>query len=124
MECAICLDVIEELDAVTLPCDHTFHRDCINEWSRRANADVSCPNCRSTVERGVVEEIQQPLGWLDFALLPVMLVVLLFQNIPRFFRKIAQKCKQRLHLPHVLMSSRFASCFCTEFSSTPLFAFV
>lgn len=46
-ECAICLEIFEELDDdllyCTLKCGHSYHKTCINEWLSK---DKSCPNCR------------------------------------------------------------------------------
>lgn len=43
--CSICLDGITE-QSQTLPCSHSFHQNCINEWLNRHN---SCPLCRRAV---------------------------------------------------------------------------
>lgn len=41
-ECPICQDPLEER-VVRLPCDHYFHKPCINKWFTERN---TCPICR------------------------------------------------------------------------------
>lgn len=41
--CAICLDPFGDAFVKNLPCEHTFHKRCFSEWSRRAH---TCPTCR------------------------------------------------------------------------------
>ena len=53
--CTICLNVLdskEELLATTNSCHHSFHLNCIREWSQRS---LTCANCR-TVFLGMVLE--------------------------------------------------------------------
>jgi E3 ubiquitin-protein ligase RNF13 len=48
ISCPICLENFEERTKIKLlPCDHGFHKDCIEPWIA-ANND-SCPICRQTV---------------------------------------------------------------------------
>ncbi|WCJ19592.1 RING/U-box superfamily protein [Euphorbia peplus] len=42
-DCGICLEEITEIGA-GMPCDHVFHRTCIEKW---LNISHSCPLCRS-----------------------------------------------------------------------------
>jgi len=44
MDCSVCMCEFElDEEAVKLPCDHTFHSDCILPWFKMNN---SCPVCR------------------------------------------------------------------------------
>lgn len=55
-ECGICLESYDEstsstqrfrrIQLRTLPCKHTFHAECIDQWLNRS---VSCPTCKSSV---------------------------------------------------------------------------
>jgi hypothetical protein len=43
--CPVCQDVpVEGQETLQLPCDHTFHSDCLKPWFAEHN---SCPVCRS-----------------------------------------------------------------------------
>jgi len=45
--CSICQERLTESDLVkTLPCAHSFHRNCAEQWLRRKPV---CPNCRCRV---------------------------------------------------------------------------
>ncbi|KAL1526720.1 hypothetical protein AB1Y20_015417 [Prymnesium parvum] len=45
--CAVCLqEMIAEELAVRLPCDHTFHEECVRQWLRNQH---TCPTCRSAL---------------------------------------------------------------------------
>ena len=47
-ECTICTDPFRTGDTLRrLPCLHTFHRDCIDEWFQRSR---KCPICMMRVE--------------------------------------------------------------------------
>lgn len=41
-DCSICLDDITRSDLYLTRCNHSFHKDCIEEWGISKN----CPNCR------------------------------------------------------------------------------
>lgn len=43
--CAICLEP-HARGSVRVPCGHSFHAACIEEWARRAR---SCPVCRADI---------------------------------------------------------------------------
>ncbi|MBT97186.1 MAG: hypothetical protein CL902_00975 [Dehalococcoidia bacterium] len=45
-DCCICRDFVIERKTVCLPCNHTFHYDCIKDWLRRKD---QCPMCREHV---------------------------------------------------------------------------
>ena len=52
--CQICLDPYEEGNSVkTLPCFHSYHQDCVDDWLRRSGI---CPICRCLIH------VPQP-GW-------------------------------------------------------------
>ena len=53
MQCAICLDKIEEKDLYQTPCQHQFHFNCINQWKK------NCPTCRG--ESGFDMNIEENL---------------------------------------------------------------
>ena len=45
--CVICLEDFKSGDTIReLPCNHSFHSDCVDTWLRR---NASCPNCRATI---------------------------------------------------------------------------
>ena len=44
--CAICLDAHRSTGSVRVPCGHSFHSACIEEWARRAR---TCPVCRADI---------------------------------------------------------------------------
>ena len=43
-ECSICLEDIELKDLEILPCNHKFHKECINMWTKK---NPVCPYCRT-----------------------------------------------------------------------------
>lgn len=43
--CSICISPLDN-NTVMLPCDHTFHNECIQPWTQRSN---NCPNCRANM---------------------------------------------------------------------------
>jgi len=46
--CNICLSEFDEGEKIrTLPCFHSFHTNCIDNW---LNRKAECPVCRSSVE--------------------------------------------------------------------------
>ena len=57
-ECSICLTPIDD-DSRTLPCTHTFHKACIDEWYETSKIEIydhessqiewQCPLCRHTI---------------------------------------------------------------------------
>lgn len=42
-ECPICLDNLNSKNTKTLPCNHKFHKLCLDTWLKRKNI---CPLCR------------------------------------------------------------------------------
>ena len=44
MECSICLEDIDSDNLKLSRCNHTFHKDCINQWIN--NFHWRCPMCR------------------------------------------------------------------------------
>ena len=49
MNCSICLDDLENKLTTTTNCNHEFHIDCLNTWTRNHN---SCPLCRAQLYNG------------------------------------------------------------------------
>ncbi|XP_044839868.1 E3 ubiquitin-protein ligase TRIM39-like [Mauremys mutica] len=48
--CPICLEYFK--DPVTIDCGHNFCRACIAQCWEGSNTDISCPQCRETVQQG------------------------------------------------------------------------
>lgn len=44
-ECSICLNNNEK-EKYTTQCNHTFHKDCLDEW---LTYSTTCPQCRTTI---------------------------------------------------------------------------
>ena len=45
--CVICLDDFESGQVIRqLPCNHSFHSDCVDIWLRK---NATCPNCRAPI---------------------------------------------------------------------------
>jgi predicted nucleic-acid-binding protein len=44
--CAICRETIETSETRVLPCNHSYHKECIDSWLVRV---PSCPYCRTKV---------------------------------------------------------------------------
>lgn len=44
--CCICCDVVEFNDTV-LPCNHVYHRNCIERWKE---VNPVCPLCHASIE--------------------------------------------------------------------------
>ena len=47
-ECSICLQTLNSQKIKVLPCEHTFHTDCILEWLTNTN---TCPICRKSIHK-------------------------------------------------------------------------
>ena len=46
-ECSICLEKYKLNDKIiSLPCSHSFHKDCLNLWLKKNN---TCPQCRENI---------------------------------------------------------------------------
>jgi len=48
-QCAICFEEMGSESSVGLPCGHTFHKVCFEEWVR-INPNPTCPLCRGPIE--------------------------------------------------------------------------
>lgn len=47
-ECAVCFDDFKEgVKAIKLPCNHWYHKGCIDPW---LDQSVTCPMCRATID--------------------------------------------------------------------------
>ncbi len=52
--CSICLEEMNNKIVHSTKCNHTFHKDCIVEYTRRIdeenyNINIKCPNCREVI---------------------------------------------------------------------------
>ena len=59
--CAICRETLETSETRVLPCNHSYHKECIDSWLTRV---PSCPYCRTKVViQGVTprDSVQRPL---------------------------------------------------------------
>lgn len=61
-ECSICLSDITE-DLFTTPCQHTFHKKCVDNWLK---SEYRCPMCRTLV---LSDEDRMGLGDEEFNVL-------------------------------------------------------
>ncbi len=50
-ECAICYEILQQSNIITLPCTHTFHAECIAEL-RKFGVSQACPMCRAKLPPG------------------------------------------------------------------------
>lgn len=56
-DCTICTEALHGDPVAIVPCNHNFHRDCIERWRRtRQEQANSCPICRAEITR------LQPVG--------------------------------------------------------------
>ena len=63
LENKICTICHNELNEVTFPCGHSFHKDCITTWcnSQHQNGrNCSCPVCRDERVENVVNNGEEP----------------------------------------------------------------
>jgi hypothetical protein len=49
-DCSICLETVQR-DFVRTPCNHYYHKKCLNTWKQRSN---KCPCCRRLLGGGQV----------------------------------------------------------------------
>ena len=48
--CTICIqEFVKGEECIMLPCEHTFHKQCINEWIQVKRRSALCPNCNENV---------------------------------------------------------------------------
>lgn len=58
-ECNICLSMMTTKCAVTkLPCDHSFHKACIDKWAQGHN---TCPCCRFIFKQDPLEAFKSQM---------------------------------------------------------------
>jgi len=58
IECAICLnDFLNSSQCRQLPCDHVFHKSCIDEWFILS---VKCPMCKRNIRELILGEEELP----------------------------------------------------------------
>mmetsp|Transcript_19676 Transcript_19676/g.47718 ORF Transcript_19676/g.47718 Transcript_19676/m.47718 type:complete len:183 (-) Transcript_19676:52-600(-) len=59
--CAICMEQYFENQAMSkLPCSHTFHQTCAEQWLSRSS---TCPVCMAQVGQEVPTSSRQRVGW-------------------------------------------------------------
>ncbi|XP_039373555.1 E3 ubiquitin-protein ligase TRIM39-like [Mauremys reevesii] len=63
--CPICLEYFQ--DPVTIYCGHNFCRACITQCWERPDTDVSCPQCRETVQQGNLRPNRQLANVVEIA---------------------------------------------------------
>lgn len=44
-ECSICLEIFKDKKVVQFDCLHKYHLECINDWMKRRNNNIKCPEC-------------------------------------------------------------------------------
>ncbi|HVX00906.1 MAG TPA: RING finger domain-containing protein [Candidatus Babeliaceae bacterium] len=53
-ECPICLDAEAEDRYIKLPCKHSFHGNCLEQWKKtyekKYNQKARCPYCNSAIK--------------------------------------------------------------------------
>jgi hypothetical protein len=88
MSCGVCFDGEDELQFKgdylrDLPCAHKFCLHCIDEWiiqqSGQIQGEATCPMCRSPFDRNVVDELSRPIQWIDYLIIPIMLLIMMIQ---------------------------------------------
>ena len=52
--CSICLEIIDNNNLVSTPCDHYFCQGCIEEYSNDEHDD--CPNCRASINNTLYKD--------------------------------------------------------------------
>ena len=45
LKCSICLESTKK-EIITLKCNHSFHKNCIQKWFKTDSVNLSCPLCR------------------------------------------------------------------------------
>ena len=54
-ECPICKEAEDSAAFLQLPCNHSYHRQCMMQWALTSPTDtVTCPMCRQTVEASFI----------------------------------------------------------------------
>jgi len=59
--CAICRDLLRTSETLTTPCGHTFHAQCLLEWTNRQAFHATCPYCRQLIGDKKREVENEPL---------------------------------------------------------------
>jgi len=47
--CGICLEDLDALEVITLPCDHKIHLSCYEQLSMHCGWAALCPYCRAVI---------------------------------------------------------------------------
>jgi len=72
-QCATCFDELGTGHGATLACGHSFHRECLQNWTR-ASANPTCPLCRGPADELAGDSLPEPVGPLlrpDGLMLPM-----------------------------------------------------
>lgn len=52
--CAVCLaDIAKGEEFRSTPCNHVFHKVCIDDWCKKS---MTCPNCRQDLSKKTLQE--------------------------------------------------------------------
>jgi len=58
--CPICLELLSDATLCTLPCEHDFHRDCV-EALRKLGVLKACPLCRADLPNGPEKLLEEEI---------------------------------------------------------------
>ncbi|CAJ2503926.1 Uu.00g113200.m01.CDS01 [Anthostomella pinea] len=69
--CGICQEEENEIEHTTLPCNHSFHPECIRKWLSYCQTQPTCPNCRENLAHpGCCHPISEDLFTPGATILP------------------------------------------------------
>jgi len=84
--CSICLKKYEIFDAeYRTPCEHKYHINCIDEWSRK---NPTCPLCRRPLPQ--VEREEFDLIWIKIIVMSICLMITFFFLVDIFIYFIGE----------------------------------
>lgn len=95
IECVVCCEEINPAKTLRLPCKHCYHAQCMIDWAQQhAGQEITCPQCRAPLSKETLQELQKPLSYFDMILLPIMLLVMMFETIPGYVAMGWQRIRQ------------------------------